>query len=128
MIGGFVIAARSLDKCRVVLVERNGEYNFDPCGLAVFLWDFTGVRPEQFKEFVATGASDEEVGQWLRQHSQQQDPLAITRWNLALKDRRLSELPDRHQTFLADYIPRNCPRPNSIRFFFDVYDAEEGRL
>lgn len=128
MLGGFVIAARSLDKCRAFLLGQNGDYNFDPCGLAAFLWDFTGIRPEQFKEYVATGASDEEVGHWLRERSQQKNPLAITRWNLSMKDRRISELPDRYQEYLADYISKNCPHPNAVRFFFDVYDSEEGRL
>jgi hypothetical protein len=26
------------------------------------------------------------------------------------------------------YIPQFCKEPNKIRFFFDVYDGEEGRL
>ena len=60
-LGGHVIAARTLAKCRASLAGVNGEYNFHPCGLSAFLWKFTGITPEQFKDFVATGASDDEV-------------------------------------------------------------------
>ena len=31
MLGGFVILARCLDKCRAFLLGINGEYNFWPC-------------------------------------------------------------------------------------------------
>lgn len=127
-LGGFVIAARSLDKCRAFLLEINGEYNFYPCSLSAFLWDFTGITPEQFKEFVSTGASDAEVADWLRAHSKVKDALAIIKWNHTLKDKRISELPDRYQEYYEEYVPQFAPQPNKVRFFFDVYDAEEGRL
>jgi hypothetical protein len=127
-LGGFVIAARSLDKCRAFLAGINGEYNFHPCGLAGFLWDFTGITPDQFKDFVATGASDDEVGNWLRSNSKVKEAIQIIRWNNSLKDKRISELPDGYQEYYEEYVPKFCPNPNKVRFFFDVYDAEEGRL
>ena len=70
-----------------------------------------------------TGVSDEETSDWLRGHSRVQDALAITKRDRSMKDRRLSELPDRHQQYLAEYIPKCCPELNKVRFFFDVYDA-----
>jgi hypothetical protein len=127
-LGGFVVAARSLDKCRAFLLGMNGEYNFQPCSLSAFLWEFTGVTPDQFKEFVGTGAGDEEVGQWLRERSKVKDALAIIKWNNALKDRRISELPDHYQEYYEEYVPKFCPHPNRVHFFFDVYDDEERRL
>src|ERR1700679_2735336 len=69
-LGGYVIAMRSLVKCRAFLLGINGEYNFHPCGLSAFLWQFTGIAPTPFKKFVATGASDDEVEQWLRGQGQ----------------------------------------------------------
>jgi hypothetical protein len=125
---GYVIAARCLDKCRAFLVGQHGEYNFHPCGLAAFLWEFTGLTPDAFKDFVATGASDEEVANWLRSHSQVKDALAVIRWNNEMKCKRISELPDRYQEYFETYVPEFCKQPNKVRFFFDVYDAEEGRL
>jgi len=127
-LGGYVIAARSVDKCRAFLLGINGEYNFHPCGLAGFLWEFTGITPDEFKEFVATGATDDEVGAWLRSRSKAQEAIAVIRWNNRMKDQRISELPDHYQEFLEEYVPQFCPQPNRVRFFFDVYDAEEGRV
>jgi hypothetical protein len=127
-LGGYVIAARTVDKCRAFLVGLNGEYNFQPCGLSAFLWDFTGITPDQFKEFVATGASDDEVGNWLKSKSKVKEPIAVIRWNNELKCKLISELADHYQEYYETYVPKFCPQPNKVRFFFDVYDAEEGRL
>jgi hypothetical protein len=96
--------------------------------LAESLWAFTGIMPDQFKNFVATGASDDEVGNWLRSNSKVKEAIEIIRWNNGLKDKRISELPDGYQEYYEEYVPKFCPNPNKVRFFFDVYDAEEGRL
>ena len=61
-LGGFVITARMLDKARADLLGSNGEYNFYPCGLGAYFWKFTGLDAPKFKEFVATGATDERSG------------------------------------------------------------------
>ena len=73
-LGGFVIAARMLDKARADLLGINGEYNFYPCGLGAFFWKFTGLDATKFKEFVATGATDDEVDKWVRENTVQRDP------------------------------------------------------
>ena len=65
---------------------------------------------------------------WLREHSQVKDALAIIRWNNELKCKLISELADSYQKYYEEYIPQFCPHPNKVRFFFDVYDDEEGRL
>lgn len=72
---------------------------------------------------MSTGVSDGEASDWLRGHSRVQDALAITKWNRSMRDHRLSELPDQHQQYLAQYLPKFCPEPNKVRFLFDVYDA-----
>ena len=65
MLGGYVILARCLEKCRSFLVGTNGEYNFWPCSLCEQLEIFTGIDHEEFKDFVATGVSNEEVAEWV---------------------------------------------------------------
>ena len=126
-LGGYVIALRTLVKCRAFLAGSNGEYNYQPCGLSKFLWDFTGITPDAFKDFVATGASDEEVANWLRSNGKVKDAKEIIRWNNKLKCTLISELPDSYQEYYETYVPQFCPQPNFVRFFFDVYDAEERR-
>src|ERR1044071_808743 len=80
MLGGFVIAARMLDKARADLLAINGEYNFYPCGLGAYFWKFTGLEAMKFREFVGAGATDEEVDRWIRENTTQKDPKAIIKW------------------------------------------------
>ena len=105
-LGGFVIAARMLDKARADLLGTNGEYNFYPCGLGAFFWQFTGMDSTKFKEFVATGATDEEVDHWIRENATQKDPKAVIKWNNELRGMRLCDLPDQVQEYFETYIPQ----------------------
>jgi hypothetical protein len=67
-LGGEAHAARTLDKCRATLVGWNGEFKFG-CPMDLHLFAETGIDIREFEEFVATGASDDEVAQWIQQHS-----------------------------------------------------------
>ena len=127
-LGGFVIAARMLDKARADLLATNGEYNFFPCGLGAYFWKFTGLDAMKFKEFVGTGATDEEVDRWIRENATQKDPKAIIKWNNEMRCVRLCDLTDQVQEYFETYIPQFCHPPSKVKFFFDVYDVEEGVL
>jgi len=41
---------------------------------------------------------------------------------------RLTDLPDSVQEYFETYIPQFCRPPSKVKFFFDVYDVEEGVL
>lgn len=127
-LGGFVIAARMLDKARADLLGINGEYNFYPCGLGAYFWKFTGLDAQKFKEFVATGATDADVDGWVRQHAAVKDKMAVIRWNNEMIGMRLCDLPDGVQEYFEKYVPQFCKPPSKVKFFFDVYDVEEGVL
>jgi hypothetical protein len=68
-LGGEVYAARTLDKCRATLAGTNGEYQFG-CPMDQHFFEETGIAMQEFEDFVATGASDAEVGQWIQEHTQ----------------------------------------------------------
>lgn len=127
-LGGYVIAARTADKCRAFLLGINGEYNYWPCSLAGELFRFTGIIPKQLKDFVATGADDNEVAAWLRKSSKVKSDQAIIRWNNKMRDMRLSEMSMHGQEFLEDYIPKAVPKNRPVYVWFDVYDLEEKRI
>lgn len=126
-VGGYVIAARTLDKCRADLAGTIGDYHFN-CPLDRIFFDFAGIDADAFRDFVATGAGDEEVGRWLQENATPRERAEIIQWNNSLRDRRISELPAELQIFLEDYIPENLPANAIIHAWFDVYDIEEGRL
>ena len=63
-LAGFVGAARCLDKCRASLLGLEGEYQYG-CPMDQSFLREAGISKEEFKKFVASGASDEEVEEWL---------------------------------------------------------------
>lgn len=127
-LGGYVIAARCADKCRAFLSDMNGEYNYWPCSLASQWFEFTGITPDQFKDVVATGATDEELARWIGEHSKIADPDEVLKWNNRMRDMKLSDMSLPAQQYLEEYIPRFVPNHRPVYVWFDVYDLEEKRL
>ncbi|MGB6221807.1 DUF5069 domain-containing protein [Haloferula sp.] len=126
-LGGYVVAARTLDKCRAVLAGTNGEYHFD-CPLDNFFLNFAGITAEDFKNFVATGADDEAVGAWIEKNAKSHEKREIIQWNNDMRGKRICEMPIELQEFLEGYIPEFIPANKIVYCWFDVYDIEEGRI
>jgi hypothetical protein len=126
-LAGYIIVARTLDKCRAALVGKAGEYHFD-CRLDNVFFGFAGITGGAFKDFVATGASDEAVAEWVTANATPRPRIEIIRWNNEWRGKRLSECPDPIQEFMEDYIPKYLPKDRVVGFFFDIYDIEEKRL
>lgn len=100
--GDYVIAARCVDKCGSFLLDMNGEYNYWPCFLARQWLAFTRITPDQFKDIVATGATDEDLAQWIVEHSNVKDPDEVLKWNNRLRDMRLSDMSLQAQQYLEE--------------------------
>ena len=126
-LAGYVIAARMLDKCRAMLAGTAGEYHFD-CPLDNQFLGFTGIKADEFKAVVATGATDAEVADWIQQHSKIKERPEIVAWNNKLRATRPCDLPIELQQFLEDYIPKGVPKNRPVYVWFDVYDLEEERI
>ena len=67
-LANFPSAARCLDKCRATLLGWQGEYAYN-CPMDQQFLGAARLDANEFKEFVATGASDEEVAQWITEHA-----------------------------------------------------------
>lgn len=126
-LGGFVVAARALDKCRSVIAGTNGEYHFN-CPLDNTFFDFAGITGDAFKEFVATGASDDDVATWIQENAKVTEKREIIAWNNKMRYTRPVDMPIELQEFLEGYIPQYIPSDKIVRVWFDVYDIEEGRI
>lgn len=126
-LAGYVIAARMLDKCRASVCGTLGEYHFD-CPLDRCFLDFAGIKAGELKEHVASGASDDEVAEWITNHATSRPRIEIVRWNNKMRELRISDLPDGPQEFLEDYIPKCVPKGRPVYCWFDVYDLEEKRI
>lgn len=127
VLGGYVVAARTLDKCRAVLNKTAGEYHFN-CPLDQYFLDFAEIQADTFKEFVATGADDDAVGAWIEENAKKRQRIEIIKWNNKMRDTRISEMPEQLQEFLEEYIPKYIGTDRPVYHWFDVYDLEEGRI
>jgi hypothetical protein len=129
LFAGYVIAGRMLDKCRAVVNGTAGEYEYNIGPDRVFL-EFAGLDADEFKNFVATGATDEEVADWIKTRAKVLSPAEIAAWNFTLKCRRICELPPDRQAWVQEYLLANVKPEVQERviFNFDLLDAEEGRL
>ena len=125
-LGGYVLAARVLDKCRAVLAKQEGEYHSN-CPLDQRWLKFARIDYDAFKAFVATGATDQEVAAWIGENSKRSRGEIIA-WNNKERDLRLSDLPIKSQEYMEDYIAKFVPRNRVVYHWFDIYDLEEERL
>jgi hypothetical protein len=127
VLAGYVIAGRALDKCRAVLNESAGEYHF-ACPLDNLFFEFAGIDSEEFKDFVATGADDAAVADWIKANAKERSREEVVQWNNDLRYKRISEMPINLQVFLEGYIAENIPSGKIVYYWFDVYDIEEARI
>jgi hypothetical protein len=126
-LAGYVIAARALDKCRAVLAGSAGEYHFS-CPLDNQFFSFSGISSDDFKTFVATGATDDEVAAWIGEQSKVKESAEVVQWNNKLRYTRPCDMPAELQVFLEGYIPQYIPKNRPVYVWFDVYDLEEQRM
>lgn len=126
-LGGYVLAARAMDKCRAVLVGRQGEYHSN-CPLDQTWLKFAEIDYNAYRSFVATGATDDEVAAWIGEHAKKRSRAEVIVWNNHQRDLRLSDLSPELQEYMEDTIASVVPRNRVVRRFFDVYDFEEQRL
>jgi hypothetical protein len=126
LLAGYIIAGRAVDKCRAVLAGLAGEYH-SGCPVDAIFLDFTGIAYDKFKEFVATGATDAEIAEWITKNAKARPRIEIIRWNNEWRGKRMSELPDNLQEYMEDYVPKFVPRNRPVYVFFDIYDLEEER-
>src|SRR2546421_1845923 len=79
-VGGYAILGRTIDKCRALVAGNIGEYHFD-CPLDNMLFGFKGVNGSDFKAQIESGASDQQMAEWLDQSGQPKTADEIKRWS-----------------------------------------------
>ena len=65
-LAGLAMGKRTLDKCRASLLGHEGDFRFG-CPMDQEFFRDAGVSEKEFRDVVATGASDEEVAEWLKE-------------------------------------------------------------
>jgi len=79
-LGGYVILARTTDKCRALLAGNIGEYHYD-CPLDNMLFGFKGITGDDFKAQVESGASDDDLVAWVNSRGTPKTAAEIEEWS-----------------------------------------------
>src|SRR5438045_6807194 len=123
----YVLAALASDKFRAVLAGWEGEYHSN-CPLDQRLLKFAEIDYDDFRSFVATGATDDEIVGWIGERAKKRPRAEVIAWNNKERDLHLSDLPLELQEYMEDYIKQFIPRNRVVHHWFDVDDLGEERL
>ncbi len=99
-LAGFVVAKRTVDKCRASLAGSLGEYHYD-CPLDNVLFAFKGITGAQFAAAVRMAKNNEEIGAWLIANGTPKTPAEIKAWSDQVEASRLSDDPAKSAYFEA---------------------------
>jgi hypothetical protein len=121
-IAGFVIATRTVDKCRASLAGTLGDYHYD-CPLDNVLFSFKGITGEQFKTAVKAAKNYEDVGAWLAANGTAKTPIEIKAWSDEVEASSLMKVPEKRAYFIE-----NCARLGlnaQMNTTFDWLEADD---
>jgi hypothetical protein len=121
-IGGYVIIARTIDKCRALLWGNIGEYHFD-CPLDNYLFGFKGVTGDDFKAQIERGASDEEMAQWLDKNGTPKSPEEVKAWAEQMEAVNPYENPEKREWFAEQVKPFGFDPASTT--LFDWLEADD---
>jgi hypothetical protein len=122
-LGGFAILPRILDKCRALIHEENGEYDYD-CPTDQEFFQFAGIDPGALKAQVATGCGDTEVLAWVMANAGNKPTASqIDAWS-AFQDRRAPcDLEMRE--FYQECHQKLAPGRADLTTWFDLLDLDD---
>ncbi len=123
-LGGYVILARCLDKCRATLAGRNGEYHY-ACPTDQRFLQFTGIDPDALKAEVKKGLSDTEILAWITIHAApKREDWEIAQWS-ALQEQRAPADNESREFFNELVSGAKAAEREDIRSWFDLLDADD---
>jgi hypothetical protein len=123
-LGGYAILPRVLDKCRAVLVGKNGEYKFN-CPLDQHLFNFVGIDAEAFKAEVAKGAGDSGMLAWVQANAKvQRSPWEIQQWS-AYHVNRGPDSDAETLAYFANAVAKLSTTREDIRAWADMLDLDD---
>ncbi|MFK5921786.1 MAG: DUF5069 domain-containing protein [Verrucomicrobiota bacterium] len=123
-LGGYVLLARMLDKCRAELVGSNGDYNYN-CPLDQRFFAFTGIDADALKAEVAKGLGDGEILKWVEQNPvNQHDDWEIAQWS-AFRE-AAAPADNESRAFVSEIISgAGAAQREDIATWFEMLDVDD---
>jgi len=121
-LAGFVIASRTIDKCRACEAGTLGEYHYD-CPLDNMLFSFKGITGDQFTTVVEGLANNAEIGDWLLANGTPKTAAEIKTWSDATEAASLRDDPAK-RAFFTEACTKLGLDPEKATMF-DWLDADD---
>ena len=121
----YMMLGRTIDKAHATLQGLLGEYMYD-CPLDKRLFGFLGISAHQLLELVENSENDEDVADSLKTIQVERNTEEIKQFN----DQILESGPndDESQVYFERLRQKHAPDRSDISSWFDIIEAEEGRL
>jgi hypothetical protein len=122
-LGGLVILARCLDKCRATIAGKHGEYHY-ACPMDMRLLEFLGIDADKLKAEVASGKGDGEVVEWIMAHAKtKRTGSEIIAWSTWQENAPPGSVDSRD--FFHTLHQQAAPKRTDIFNWFDLLDVDD---
>ena len=121
-INGYVLMARMIDKGRATLAGTNGEYHFN-CPVDNMLFSFKGVDGDEVRKVLASGASDQEVAEWIESHGARKTPQEVAEWSEKTERLNYYNNPEKKEWFTSEC--RGLGLDPAKTTLFDYLEADD---
>jgi hypothetical protein len=121
-LGGYVLMARMIDKGRATINGTNGDYHFD-CPVDNMLFTFKGVKGEEVRPVLASGASDAEILAWFNSHGTNKRDAEIKAWAAGTEAARPYDDPEKREWFTGECKQLGLDPARTT--LFDYLDADD---
>ena len=121
-VGSYAILGRTIDKCRALVAGNIDDYHFD-CPLDNMLFGFKGVKGADFKTQIESGASDQQMAEWLDANGEKKTPDEIKRWGDEVTANNPYNDPERHDWFIEQVKPLGLDPAKTT--LFDWLEADD---
>jgi hypothetical protein len=122
-LGNYALMARMIDKGRADLAGHVGEYHF-ACPLDQMLFEFKGVKADEVKKLLASGATDDQVVTWFNTHGTPKTNEEIQAWSTGVEGYRPYDNPEKKDWFVGECAKVGLkPEASTLVDFLEADDA-----
>jgi hypothetical protein len=122
-LGDYALMARMIDKGRADLAGTVGEYHY-ACPLDQMLFEFKGVKADEVKKLLGSGATDDQVITWFSSHGTPQTTEEIEAWSNGVEGYRPYDNPEKKDWFVGECAKVGLkPEASTLVDFLEADDA-----
>jgi hypothetical protein len=122
-LGDYALMARMIDKGRADLQGNVGEYHY-ACPLDQMLFEFKGVKADEVKKLLASGATDDQVVTWFNTHGTPKTNEEIQAWSTGVEGYRPYDNPEKKDWFVGECAKVGLkPEASTLVDFLEADDA-----